>query len=203
PVKTEESAPGRSTTTITDDIILYDVSFPDPKHGFIVGEFGTLLVTDDGGATWVRRTTPTEKTLFGADFNTPARGWVVGIDGLVLRTEDGGHTWDVQHGKPEAAGVEEINFRETLKNPGMYAVRVDGDYGIVVGDVGMVLTSSDGGRTWTRRELPDEDRLVWIRDVSLAPGSGGFAVGAAGFAARLDGAEGVRPGGRRSGDPSS
>ena len=202
PVKTEEVA-GRKETTITDDIILYDVAFPDPQHGFICGEFGTLLVTSDGGATWARRTAPTEKTLFGVYFTTPDRGWVVGIDGLVLRTEDAGRTWEVQHGHPEASGVEDISFLDALKNPGMYAVRVQGDYGVVVGDVGMVLTSNDGGKTWTRRELPDEDRLVWIRDVSLAPGSGGFAVGAAGFAARVDGAEVVLPDGRRSGAPSS
>jgi photosystem II stability/assembly factor-like uncharacterized protein len=202
PVKTEEQ-PGRTTTTITDDVILYDVSFPDPEHGFIVGEFGTLLVSSDGGATWAGRAMPTEKTLFGVDFDTPDRGWVVGMDGLVLRTGDGGRTWEVQHGKPETAGVEDINFRETLKNPGMYAVRVEGDYGVVVGDVGMVLVSIDGGRTWSRRELPAEDRLVWLRDVSLAPGTGGFTVGAAGFDAAVDRADVVLPDGRRSTTPTS
>ncbi len=202
PVKTEEG-PGRTTTTITDDIILYDVSFPDPQHGFIVGEFGTLLVTSDAGATWTPRATPTEKTLFGVHFATPDRGWVVGIDGLVLRTDDGGRTWQVQHGQPETAGVEDISFRETLENPGMYAVQVEGDYGMVVGDVGMILASSDGGRTWVRRELPDADRLVWMRDVSLAPGSGGFAVGAAGFDARVERADVILPDGRRSASPAS
>ena len=84
---------------------------------------------------------------------------MVGIDGLVLRTEDAGRTWEVQHGHPEASGVEDISFADALKNPGMYAVRVEGDRGVIVGDVGMVLTSSDGGRTWMRRELPDENRL--------------------------------------------
>ncbi len=202
PVKTEESA-GRTTTTITDDVILYDISFPDRNHGFIVGEFGTLLVTTDAGATWMHRPTPTEKTLFGAHFVTPERGWVVGMDGLVLRTDDAGHTWQVQHGQPEAAGVEDISFRDTLKNPGMYAVRVEGDYGVVVGDVGMLLTSSDGGRTWTRRELPEAERLVWMRDVSLAPGAGGFAVGAAGFDARVERTDVVLPDGRRSAAPAS
>src|SRR5262245_6395289 len=202
PVKTEETL-GRTTTTVTDDVILYDISFPDKQHGFIAGEFGTLLVTNDGGATWFRRATPTEKTLFGVHFVTPERGWVVGIDGLVLRTDDGGTHWEVQHGKPEQAGVEEINFRETLKNPGMYAVRVEGDHAVVVGDVGMVLTSEDGGRTWNRRELPSEDRLVWVRDVSLAPGSGGFAVGASGFEARVDQTDMVLPDGRRTTSPAS
>jgi len=197
PVKSEET-PGRTTTTLTDDVILYDVSFPDREHGVISGEFGTVLYTSDGGATWTRRPTPTEKTLFGVYFATPERGWAVGIDGLVMRTEDAGHHWEVQHGHPEEAGVEEISFSDTLKNPGMYAVRVDGDHGIVVGDMGMILTSSDGGQTWTRRELPDRDRLVWMRDVSLAPGGGGFAVGASGFDARVERDDVVLPDGRRA-----
>src|SRR5262245_9749668 len=112
PVKTEETAPGRSTTTITDDVILYDVSFPDPRHGRGRGRCATRLLTDDGGAARVRRPTPSEKAFFGGRVTAPERGWLVGMDGLVLRTDDGGHTWTVQHGKPEAAGVEEINFRE-------------------------------------------------------------------------------------------
>jgi photosystem II stability/assembly factor-like uncharacterized protein len=198
------ASPGRTTTVVTDDVILSDISFPDPKHGFIVGEFGTLLMTEDGGATWHRHPTPTEKTLFGVHFTGRDRGWVVGIDGLVMHTADGAHTWTVQRGSPEIAAVEEISFRDTLKNPGMYAVRVEGDTGVIVGDTGMVLTSSDGGRTWAQRELPDEHRLVWMRDVSLAPGApAGFAVGAAGFDARVDHADLVLPDGRRSTTPAS
>jgi photosystem II stability/assembly factor-like uncharacterized protein len=197
PVKTEET-PGRTTTTLTDDIILYDVSFPDHEHGAMVGEFGTVLFTSDGGATWTRRPTPTEKTLFGVHFVTPERGWAVGIDGLLLRTDDGGHHWEVQHGHPESEGVEEISFGDTLKNPGMYAVRVDGDHGVVVGDMGMILVSNDGGRTWTRRELPDRDRLVWMRDVSLAPGADGFAVGGEGFNARIERDDVILSDGRRA-----
>lgn len=197
PVKTEE-VPGRTTTTVTDDVILSDVSFPDPQHGFIAGEFGTVLGTTDGGVTWTRRATPTEKTLFSIHFVTPERGWAAGIDGLLLHTEDGGRTWEVQRGKPETAPVDEISFRDQLNNPGMYAVRVEGDHGVVVGDLGMILTSSDGGRSWVRRELPDRDRLVWLRDVSLAPDAGGFAVGASGFDARIDHADVVLPDGRRA-----
>src|SRR5262249_52452174 len=72
----------------------------------------------------------------------------------------------------------------------------DGDRGVVVGDMGMILTSSDGGRTWTRRELPDRDRLVWMRDVSLAPRGGGFAVGGNGVDAPIDPHQEGLPGGR-------
>ena len=172
--------------SLSDDVVLYDVSFPDARHGFVAGEYGTLLATDDGGATWAKRPVGTEKTLFGVSFSSPTRGWVVGIDGLVLRTRDGGATWDVQRGAVEAGSIEELGFLEALKNPGLYAVRMAGRYGVVIGDTGMLLITADGGETWTRRELSGKDRLVWMRGVSLTQDAEGFVVGASGFAARVD-----------------
>jgi photosystem II stability/assembly factor-like uncharacterized protein len=181
-----EQTPQRTANTLTDDVILYDVSFPDPQHGFVAGEFGTLLVTADGGKTWERREVGTEKTLFGVWFVSPEEGWTVGIDGLILHTHDGGSTWDVQHGAAEAESIEDLGFLETLKNPGLYAVQVRGSYGVVVGDTGKLMISTDGGKTWTPRELPEKQRLVWMRCVSLLPGTEGFVVGANGFIAGLD-----------------
>jgi photosystem II stability/assembly factor-like uncharacterized protein len=184
-VKVEET-PERVTKTLSDDIILYEISFPDPRHGYIVGEFGTLLATADGGETWEKREVGTEKTLFGVFFSTPETGWVTGIDGLILHTRDGGRHWTVQHGTIEPGSIDELGFLETIKNPGLYDVAVAGDYGVVVGDTGNVLTTADGGETWTSRELPEKQRLVWMRAVSMVPGTHGFVVGAAGFAAAID-----------------
>ena len=180
-----EESPDRQMETLTDDVILYDISFPDPKHGFIAGEFGTVLATRDGGETWERRSVGTEKTLFGIHFTTPETGWVVGIDGLILRTRDGGDTWEVQRGQVGAAAIEDLAFMETIKNPGLYTVQVVGKEGVVAGDTGTILLSHDGGETWRRHDLPEKQRLVWIRAASLAPGTGGFAVGASGFAAQV------------------
>lgn len=182
PVKVEES-PDRVASTITEDVILYDVAFADAQHGYICGEFGTVLGTRDGGATWEQLQTGTEKTLFGLAFATAERGWVAGIDGVLLRTKDGGRLWEAQRGRTSNEALEELGFLETLKNPGLYAVRLEGRYGVVVGDTGLLLTTNDGGESWTRLELPGKSGLVWMRDVSLAPGGGGFVVGAAGFSA--------------------
>ena len=191
-VKVEESA-GRVANTITDDVILYAVSFPDPRHGFIAGEFGTLLASEDGGATWEKRDVGTDKTLFSVRFVTVDTGWAVGIDGLILHTRDGGRHWSVQHGSAEPQSIDELGFLETLKNPGLYDVAVAGRYGVVVGDTGNLLTTADAGETWTARELPEKERLVWMRGVSLAGGSQGFVVGANGFAATIDGDRVVLP----------
>src|SRR6185312_8447546 len=104
---------------------------------------------------------------FGVTFATPQSGWAVGIDGLILRTTDGGQTWSVQRGRTRAEALEDLGFLETLKNPGLYAVQVAGRYGVVVGDTGVLLTSSDGGETWKERQLPEHEKLVWMRAVSL------------------------------------
>ena len=183
--KVEDSG-ARVSNTLTDDVILYALSFPDPRHGFIAGEFGTLLATDDGGETWQKRDVGTEKTLFGVRFTTPDKGWVVGIDGLILHTGDGGRSWKVQHGAARAESIEELAFLDTLKNPGLYDIDVAGKYGVIVGDTGNVFTTTDGGDTWSVRELPEAQRLVWMRSVSLVPGTHGFAVGAGGFTAVVE-----------------
>src|SRR5262245_45045790 len=167
--------------SIDQDVVLYSVSFPDPAHGFIVGEFGTVLATADAGATWTKQDTGTDKTLLGTHFSTPQTGWAVGLDGLLLHTRDGGKTWEVQRGTVRSEALEDLGFLEALKNPGFYAVSVVGQYGVVVGDTGTLLITADGGETWSERTLPEKDRLRWMRDVSLVPGTHGLAVGAGGF----------------------
>jgi photosystem II stability/assembly factor-like uncharacterized protein len=172
--------------SLPDDVVLYDLSFPDRQHGFIAGEAGTLLATDDGGDSWHALAVGTDKTLFGVCFSTPETGWVVGIDGIILHTRDGGRSWKVQRGAMGAGSIEELGFAEALANPGLYAVRVVGDYGVVAGDTGMLLVTTDGGETWTEEQLPGKDRLVWMSGASLIAGREGFIVGASGFSARVE-----------------
>jgi photosystem II stability/assembly factor-like uncharacterized protein len=190
-------ASGRTMQTITDDVILSDVEFVDAQHGFIAGEFGTLLATSDGGQHWRQVAIPTEKTLFGVHFRTPDEGWVVGIDGIILHTEDGGRTWTTQNGLTETGAIEDVSFVEAMANPGLYAVSVEGRRGVVVGDSGAFFVSDDGGRTWTRRALPAEHRLTWMRDASLAASGRAFLVGAAGFTAAAEGDTVTLPTNRR------
>jgi len=181
-----DKSPERSLHLLTDDVILNDVMFVDRQHGFITGEFGTLYSTKDGGETWRKLPTGTEKTLFGVHFKDPRHGWLVGIDGIVLRTADGGESWKVQRGLVETGAIGDLSFVEAMANPGLYAVRVRGQQGVVVGDAGLLLVSVDGGHSWQPRVLPDRNRLTWMRDVSLGGGAQGLLVGAGGFTASID-----------------
>jgi photosystem II stability/assembly factor-like uncharacterized protein len=176
----------RGLAVITDDVILYDVEFADALHGAIAGEFGTVFFTRDGGATWWRSATGTDKTLFGIALAGSREAWAVGIDGIILHTTDAGDSWTVQHGVIEHSDIGELSFTQAVENPGLYEVDVQGRLGVVVGDTGALFISTDGGASWQRRELPGKNRLVWMRDVSLAR-DGGVLVGAAGFTATVAG----------------
>ncbi len=189
--------------SLSDDVVLYDLSFPDRDHGFIAGEFGTLLATSDGGATWEKRDVGTDQTLFGVGFASADAGWAVGIDGLILRTTDAGRTWTTQRGRTRAEALEDLGFLETLKNPGLYSVQVAGRYGVVAGDTGVLLTTTDGGETWTQRDLPEHAKLVWMRAVSLTPAGQALVVGAAGFTVAVDQGRIVATDERRPAPPAS
>lgn len=184
-----ESKDGGATWTdrsLKDDVVLTSQAWPDEQHGYLAGEFGTIEKTEDGGATFTKISTGTDKTLFGVAFPTLQNGWAVGIDGLILRTKDAGLTWDVQRGKLKVDSLETLGFMEALRNPGLYDIRFSDTYGYVVGDIGMMLVSSDGGETWQERKLPAEMSLFWLRGLSVTAGNRALVVGANGLIATAE-----------------
>lgn len=55
-----------------------------------VGDFGTIIRTDDGGATWTLQSSGTTNSLLGVSFVDANTGIAVGDSGTILRTDDGG-----------------------------------------------------------------------------------------------------------------
>jgi len=79
------------------DAILTSMQWVDADHGYIAGEFGTLLATDDGGATWVKQAgLPAELYPYSLVFTDTQHGWVSSLGGTILYTADGGKTWAPQ-----------------------------------------------------------------------------------------------------------
>jgi photosystem II stability/assembly factor-like uncharacterized protein len=167
--------------SLQEDVILNGMSWVDPQHGWIVGEIGAVYRTEDGGAHWTKQVSGSEKSLFDVHFADLQRGWAVGLDGLLLRTVDGGVTWDVLRGNPAVGSLDAMGFLEALKGAGLYAVDVEGDFGIAAGDLGVILVTRDGGATWQQEDVPSEWRLRWIRGLSLAKGKNGLLVGSTGL----------------------
>ena len=157
------------------DILLYDVDFPTPERGWIVGEFGTIFTTSDGGKAWVSQRSPVENTLFGVAFTDAEHGWAVGLDSTMLRTTDGGVTWE-QVRVPIPKG-----FFLAL-----YDVAVQGSFGWAIGDRGLLLNSSDGGGSWKLVQIPTRLAGNWFRGVSVTPSGSGAIVGNRGIMLMTD-----------------
>ncbi len=122
---------------------LRQVQMLDDIYGWLIGDGGLVLQTQDGGLTWqmppgqlpsgVRR-------LF--DFRTMAthRGhvWIAGVPGsCVLHSADGGQTWEL--------------FRTEQNLPIRSIAFVDTERGWAVGALGTILCTRDGGRSWRRQ----------------------------------------------------
>lgn len=126
---------------------------------FVVGSFGTVLRSDDGGLNWESLTIDWEAIL--DDFVEPhlydvtvsADGVVtaVGEFGLVIRSEDGGETWDDVH-----IGAASL-FGLRLAASGL---------GYAVGQDSQIIRTEDGGLNWSSVPTPPGGILlnVWFSD---------------------------------------
>jgi photosystem II stability/assembly factor-like uncharacterized protein len=152
------------------DVLLYDVEFIDAERAWIVGEFGVIFATTDGGQSWVAQQSNIETTLFGVSFADSQNGWAVGLEQVMLHTTDGGQSW----GEQRTAGRQGFVL-------GIYDVAVDGNYGWAIGDSGLLLQSTDAGRTWKQVELPIQVAANWFRGIAMTPGAVGYIVGSEGL----------------------
>jgi photosystem II stability/assembly factor-like uncharacterized protein len=69
---------------------LTDVFFFDDTRGWIVGQNGTVMHTEDSGKTWTYQLVPTAERLQGVCFTSATGGWAVGEGGSILATTTGG-----------------------------------------------------------------------------------------------------------------
>jgi photosystem II stability/assembly factor-like uncharacterized protein len=110
-----------------------------------VGDYGMVLLSDDGGAHWRQAAQVTTRdTLTAAAFVDAQRGFAVGHGGTVLRTQDGGETWS--HAFSAGADV-------TLLSVGFQ----DAQRGYAVGAFGYAAQTRDGGSTWVRVDVGEGD----------------------------------------------
>ena len=69
----------------------------DGRLGWAVGFGGTILRTENGGASWTAQTSGSSNPLWSVSMGADGRlGWAVGVRGTILRTENGGASWTAQ-----------------------------------------------------------------------------------------------------------
>jgi photosystem II stability/assembly factor-like uncharacterized protein len=62
-----------------------------------VGSRGTIISTDDGGATWKDRSIGADIILNDVRFVDARQGWAVGEFGRIYHTRDSGRSWTKQN----------------------------------------------------------------------------------------------------------
>jgi len=127
---------------------LIDISFINEREGWLVGYWGLIMHTQDGGKNWEKQLGPGLPDLCSIDFASPKKGIAVGYE--VLTTEDG-LKWQNEDwiDKTKMQRIEEVQF-------------VDEETGWMAGRPKVYRTGSeyplwkteDGGKTW--EELEDK-----------------------------------------------
>jgi len=126
---------------------LSSISFANPEHGLVAGAEEMLLWTSDSGKTWSNSKTLPGRYMGSGCLLNPQTAIGLGWGGVIFRTEDAGATWD-----QIASGIDTWLSRMKF---------VDENLGLAVG-YSAIITTEDGGKTWTRRSLPAD-----IGDCSL------------------------------------
>jgi photosystem II stability/assembly factor-like uncharacterized protein len=138
------------------------VRFSDSENGWIVGDDGTMLVTNNGGRTWTKASGDaiTGANLYGiaSSGNTLV---AIGAAGTVLASLDGGTTW-----ARRTQGLQ-THFRKVFVDERTNVIWVAG------GD-GTLVKSKDLGETWT---IVSVGVTAKLRDVLMIDRGYGWAVG--------------------------
>ena len=101
-----------------------------------VGDYGTVLLSDDNGQSWRQASrVATRETLTAVSFVDDKLGFAVGHGGVVLASTDGGENWTVRH----RAGPEVVLFSVHFANA---------QEGLAVGAFGHAMQTRDGGSHW-------------------------------------------------------
>lgn len=135
------------------------LDFLDLDHGWVVGKFGNVHRTQDGGVTWekveplgnIDHLSGDEKPHFtSVHFADADHGWIAGYvrempgfeqhdRAVIIHTSDGGHTWTQQLEDVESL-LKSIRFADTRRG---WAVGYNVNDGTA-----LLLETFNGGATW-------------------------------------------------------
>ncbi len=188
PVSAQQPDTGKILpSSIRED--LYSASFVSLDEGWVVGTFGAIYHTTDGGQSWDKQETGTLNPLFSVAFADPQHGLAVGKGGLAMHTEDGGRTWkeyftsDRKHLFSIAAVSAQVAWavgdwgkmmrtldggvtwedRSLSEDVILYGINfADEKHGWIAGEVGSLFYTDDGGETWTKQTTATGKSLFGI-----------------------------------------
>ncbi len=138
-------------------------SATDPASWFVAGEKGQLFHSADAGKTWTKLNSPTDASLFGVSEPVAGELFAYGLGGGLFRSADAGTTWTTL---------------TTGRTEGLNDLQGDRHRLVAVGNGGIILTSEDGGISFTARVLQSREKMDAVLpvkgDAYFAAGEGGI-----------------------------
>ncbi|WP_304131202.1 YCF48-related protein [Ignavibacterium album] len=131
---------------------LNSVSFLNQNKGFIVGNYGTLLKTTNGGSNWEYLQPYLPKNLNSMYFVNSNIGFAVGDSGLIVKTTNGGDSWIILNSGVDTTLTDIFFLNE--------------NYGYAVGYWGLVLKTTNGGFSWNSQSFYYNNNKVLMLDSS-------------------------------------
>ncbi len=139
------------------------VAGSDRKLKYVIGEMGTMLSKSPDREFFTRSTLATKAILSDGHMFGPDRGVIVGGAGTILSTDDGGITWrDAVYPNEEDSGkFNSVHF-------------ADNRSGWIAGNDGIILHTSNAGKSWKRQVSGTTNNL---QDIHFMDAENGIAVG--------------------------
>ncbi len=143
------------------------VAFADSLYGVIVGDFGTLLRTTDGGTNWNELATGTTEHLRSVSLLPSGSGFIAGANGTILHTTNAFASWTVQT-SGSAAFLMSVACFDSLT-------------ALAVGVGGTILHTTDAGATW---QIQNSGTTVPLHSAAFRTSVSAVAVGSFGVVAQ-------------------
>lgn len=117
-----------------------------------VGDGGTIVTSSNGGLTWSTATSGTLNNLYGVAYAN-GKYVAVGHAGTLLTSTDGGGTWlpAVWTTPPPTLDLKSVAYGGAMTTNGQLS---GVNTFVAIGSAGTLVTSVDGGATWTYQTTP-------------------------------------------------
>lgn len=150
------------------------IFFKDINNGFVVGNNGTLLRTNDGGTTWTLQSLGTSTNLKSVSFLDSINGYIFGPEKTFYKTTDGGNSW--------------LNLSNSINYSFEAMSFLDPQNGIAIQstsyDTAKVYRTTDGGLSWNYlSKVISNNYYIRLLDICYLDENNIVAAGFAAFSA--------------------
>lgn len=133
-----------------------------------VGERGHVLISTNGGEWRQSENVPLRVTLTAVT-SVASHVWAVGHDGVILHSGDAGEHWEIQRRDPRGQPAEGVDPEDPRQGaPLLDVLFTDANHGFAIGAYSLLLSTSDGGKSWSGSRINSADNGKSAADAAKA-----------------------------------